>query len=185
MVKMTARGFDLAEKTKAIIEKELKKIKKMLPKAASFDITISKKVNGYNCDIMVKDAGSFIKGDAVADSVDSSVNFAVDALKRKVRKLKTFLVDKKRKQGVDVVLNSANGFFEGSSFVDSNYKDDCEKEKIVKTNKILLQMMDDEEAVAQMETLGYNHFIYIGDDGNTRLIYKLDKEGYGLLICDR
>ena len=45
-------------------------------------------------------------------------------------------------------------------------------------------MMDEEEAVAQMETLGRNHFIYIGEDGNTRLLYKLEKDGYGLLICE-
>ena len=47
----------------------------MFPKTASFDVTISKKVNGYNCDAVVKDAGSFIKGEAVFWSIESAIDF--------------------------------------------------------------------------------------------------------------
>ena len=182
MVKMNARGFNLTEKTKVAVEKELKKIKKMLPKHANFEITISntKKVNECCCVLIVKDAGDFIKTEAFADSADASINFAVDSLKRKVRKLKNLLIAKKRKQ----INSNFLSLDESVNFEHFESDDVCERKKIVKTNKILLQMMDEEEAVAQMETLGRNHFIYIGEDGNTRLIYRLEKDGYGLLICE-
>ncbi len=176
MIKITARGFNLLEGTKLGVEKELKRVKKMLPKTTSFDVTLTKKVNGYNCDIIVKDAGSFIKGEAISETIESAIDFAVDDLKRKIRKLKTYLVDKKRKTGID---NIANAFINSKENDNFNFKQATE---IVKTKKIMLQMMDDEEAIVQMEMLGHSYFIYISCDGNVRVVYKR-KKGYGLLDC--
>ncbi len=178
MVRLTARGFNLVEGTKHGVEKELKRVEKMLPKTASFEVTITKKVNGYNCDIIVKDAGSFIKGEALSDSIESAIDFSVGDLKRKIRKLKTYLVDKKRKQGID---NIANAMEKSEEKFDSDFRAATE---IVKIKKVMLQMMDDEEAVVQMEMLGHKYFVYIGEDGNIRIVYKRTK-GYGVLVCDR
>ena len=61
MIKITARGFDLREGTKLGVEKELKRVEKMLPETSGFDVTISKKTGGYKCDVTVKDAGSSIR----------------------------------------------------------------------------------------------------------------------------
>ena len=41
----------------------------------------------------------------------------------------------------------------------------------------------DDEAIVQMEMLGHSFFVYLGLDGETKIIYKGDK-GYGLLICE-
>lgn len=176
MVKITARGFNLVDVTKDIVNKELKKVKKALPKVANFDVTISKEINGYSCDIIVKDAGSFIKSEGKAESAEASVSSAVGALKRKVRKLKDYFVDKKRRR-------TAGGV--AAEFVNP-FEDEVEssaKNLIVKTKKVPLQMMDADEAIAQMEMLDYTYFIYISEDGTVRLIYRSDK-GYCMLICD-
>lgn len=178
MVKLTARGFNLVEKDKNIVDKELKRVEKMLPKATGFDVTISKKAVGYDCYIMTKDAGSFIKGEACAETIEAAVNSAVDVLKRRIRKIKTYFVDKKRKQGLDNADSSLPGFDEELDDFDHN-----SEFKIVKTKKVLLQMMSNEEAITQMKMLDNSFFIYIGEDGNTRVIYSSDK-GYCLLVCD-
>ena len=47
MINITARGFELKQGTKDGIEKELKRIEKMLPNAAEFDVTLAKKKDGY------------------------------------------------------------------------------------------------------------------------------------------
>ncbi len=69
----------------------------MLPDSAEFDVTLAKKKDGYKCDITVVNVGSFIRGEARADRIEPVVDMAVDDLKRKLRKLKTFLVDKREK----------------------------------------------------------------------------------------
>ena len=176
MFKITARGFNLKEGTKLGVEKELKRVEKMLPNTSSFDVTIAKKVDGYKCDVTVKDAWSFIRGEAISDTIESSIDFAVDDLKRKIRKLKTYFLDKKRKSGIDNILKSVEKFEEERIIKNESFLD------IRRRKDISLQMMNDEEAVVQMEMLGHTFFVYLGEDGETKILYKR-KKGYGLLSC--
>ncbi len=178
MIKITARGFDLKEGTKLGVEKELKRVEKMLPETSGFDVTISKKINGYKCDVTVKDAGSFIRGEATADKIEHSIDFAVDDLKRKIRKLKTYLVDKKRRSGIDNLAKSMVDLGDEVEIENNNPSTEIRRKK-----KVALQMMTDDEAIVQMEMLGHTYFVYINEDGNTCVIYKR-KRGYGLLICE-
>lgn len=179
MFKIAARGFNLKEGTKIGVEKELKRVEKMLPNTSTFEVTFNKKVDGYKCDITVKDAGSFMRGESVADSVESSIDFAVDDLKRKIRKLKTYLIGKKRKSGIDNIATSLENFQkQESSEKNLSYMD------IRRSKEVSLQMMNEEEAVVQMEMLGHNFFAYLGEDGSFKIIYKRNK-GYGLLTCSK
>ena len=97
MINITARGFELKQGTKDGIEKELKRIEKMLPESAEFDVTLAKKKDGYKCDITVVNVGSFIRGEARADRIEPVVDMAVDDLKRKLRKLKTSSLTKRER----------------------------------------------------------------------------------------
>lgn len=177
MINITARGFELKQGPKDGVAKELKRVEKMLPDTASFDVTFSKLSSGYQCDITVKDAGSFIRGEALADKIEPSIDYAVDDLKRKLRKLKTSLVDKSRKSGIDI-LASAMDELSGDYFddgVDASID-------IKRVKRLELNMMTDDEAIVQMEMLGHSFFVYLDEDGNTKIIYKR-KTGYGALIC--
>lgn len=177
MLNITARGFDLKQGVKDGIDKELKRVEKMLPETAEFDVTISKSVAGYKVDITVKNMGSFIRGEHTADRIQPAIDFAVDDLKRKVRKLKTQFVDKKRKSGIDELAQSIGDWGEISE------PNDAPSTDIKRTKRVILSMMTDDEAIVQMEMLGHTFFIYLGEDGKTRTIYKR-KNGYGLLICE-
>lgn len=182
MINITARGFELLQGTKDGIDKELKRIEKMLPDSASFDVTLAKKKNGYKCDITVLNVGSFIRGEASADRIEPVVDMAVDDLKRKIRKLKTHLVDKKRKGAIDEIADAMAPLDEEIT-MDDFERFDAGAVEIKRKKKIALQMMTDDEAIVQMEMLGHSFFIYLGVDGDTKVIYQRDK-GYGLLICE-
>ena len=166
MINITARGFELKQGTKDGIEKELKRIEKMLPDSAEFDVTLAKKKDGYKCDITVVNVGSFIRGEARADRIEPVVDMAVD---------------KKRKGGIDEIAKAVAPLdditmhdfdqFDSSSV-------DIKRRKTISPN-----MMSDDEAIVQMEMLGHSFFVYLGLDGETKIIYKREK-GYGLLICE-
>jgi putative sigma-54 modulation protein len=182
MINITARGFELKQGTKDGIEKELKRIEKMLPDSASFDVTLAKKKDGYKCDITVLNVGSFIRGEAKADRIEPVVDMAVDDLKRKIRKLKTYLVDKKRKGGIDEIANAMAPLEEEISMDDFEQFDSTSVE-IRRRKTISPQVMTDDEAIVQMEMLGHSFFVYYGLDGETKIIYQRGK-GYGLLVCE-
>lgn len=182
MINITARGFELKQGAKDGIDKELKRIEKMLPEAASFDVTLSKRKDGYKCDITVINVGSFIRGEAKADRIEPVVDMAVDDLKRKIRKLKTYLVDKKRKGGIDEIANAFVPLSDEISMEDFE-QFDASSIEIKRKKTIAPQMMTDDEAIVQMEMLGHSFFIYLGIDGETKIVYQRGK-GYGLLICE-
>ncbi|MGN1124369.1 MAG: HPF/RaiA family ribosome-associated protein [Eubacterium sp.] len=182
MINITARGFELKQGTKDGIDKELKRIEKMLPDSASFDVTLAKVRDGYKCDITVMNVGSFIRGEAQADRIEPVIDMAVDDLKRKIRKLKTYLVDKKRKGGIDEIADAFAPLDEEISMEDFDQYDASSVE-IKRKKKISPNMMTDDEAIVQMEMLGHSFFVYLGLDGETKIVYQRDK-GYGLLICE-
>lgn len=182
MINITARGFDLLQGTKDGIESELLRIEKMLPQNASFDVTLSKIKDGYKCDITVVHIGSFIRGEAVAPRIEPVIDLAVDDLKRKLRKLKTYFVDKKRKGGIDEIATAFEDFDDDVSMDDF---DDVYFDSVDVTRKktITPNIMTDDEAIVQMEMLGHSFFVYLGIDGETKIIYKR-KKGYGVLVCE-
>jgi len=182
MINITARGFELKQGAKDGIEKELHRIEKMLPENATFDVTLKKEKDGYECDITVKHFGSFIRGEGKAEKIEPVIDEAVDDLKRKIRKLKTYFVDKKRKGGIDELAEAMEDFSEELTMdnFDEFYSESVD---INRRKSITLNMMTDDEAVVQMEMLGHSFFVYLGVDGETKVIYKR-KSGYGLLICE-
>lgn len=182
MIKITARGFELKQGAKNGIEKELKRIEKMLPETASFDVTLAKIKDGYKCDITVVNVGSFIRGEAEADRIEPAVDMTVDDLKRKLRKLKTYLVDKKRKGRIDELADAFAELEEEVSMEDFE-RFDASSAEIKRIKKVTPNMMTDDEAIVQMEMLGHSFFVYLGVEGDTRIIYARNK-GYGLLICE-
>jgi putative sigma-54 modulation protein len=172
----------LKQGTKDGIESELKRIEKMLPENASFDVTLTKKKDGYQCDITVKHIGSFIRGEARAERIEAAVDAAVDDLKRKLRKLKTFFVDKKRKGGIDEIATAMDDLSQDVT-MDNFDEVYYESVDINRQKTVSLHMMTDDEAIVQMEMLGHSFFVYLGIDGETKIIYKR-KKGYGVLICE-
>lgn len=180
MINMTARGFVFTSAQKENIEKELKRVEKMLPTTASFEVTITSCVEGYQCDITVKDAGSFIRGEAVSPKVEVSADLAVDDLKRKLRKLKTKLSHKNRQSGIDTIATAM-----GDWDLTGAEEDDQQLSSEVKRRKnVELKMMTEDEAIVQMEMLGHSFFVYLGEDGQPCVVYHR-KHGYGILACEK
>lgn len=182
MINISARGFELKQGTKDGIDKELKRIEKMLPDSASFDVTLTKIKDGYKCDITVVNVSSFIRGEAVADRIEPVIDMAVDDLKRKIRKLKTYFADKKRKGAIDEIADAFTPLSDDIT-MDDFEQFDVSSIEIKRKKTISPQMMTDDEAIVQMEMLGHSFFVYLGVDGETKIIYSRGK-GYGLLVCD-
>ncbi|MBQ3904386.1 MAG: ribosome-associated translation inhibitor RaiA [Eubacterium sp.] len=184
MINITARGFELKQGAKDGIEKELKRIEKMLPENATFDVTLKKEKEGYKCDITVKHFGSFIRGEAFEAKIEPVIDAAVDDLKRKIRKLKTLFVDKKRKGNFEELAYAFEELELDDDISMYNFDEAYEgTADIRRTKKITPNMMTDDEAAFQMEMLGHSFFVYLGIDGETKIIYKR-KSGYGVLICE-
>lgn len=179
MTNITARGFKLREGIREKVDEELNRIRKMLPENAEYDVTLTYKHEEFKCDITVKHIGAFVRGEAVSEEVLPSIDFAVDDLKRKLRKLKTKIGE--YNECIDyneLVMNvdEIESMEEAESLIPSY--------NLKRVKYISPKIMTDEEAALQMEMLGHSFFMYIDVDGMTAVIYKQkDGAGYGKLIC--
>ena len=175
MLNITARGFKLREEIKDKIQGELRRVTKMLPENAEYYVTLTLERDEFKCDITIRNVGAFVRGEAIADEIMPAVDFAVDDLKRKLRKLKTKLQDR----------HDATAY----SDIVANYEETCDDEtdtfSIVREKNVSLSVMTDDEAILQMEMLGHSFFVYRDENGNTAVLYKRNNNcSYGKLICE-
>lgn len=175
MLNITARGFKLRDGIKEKVKHELVRVEKMLPDNAEYNVTITLKHNEFKCDITVKNIGTFVRGEAKSEEVLPAVDFAVDDLKRKLRKLKTKLNGKHGYSKYEAILCNYS----------ENTDDDAEEFKLDRVKPMVLKTMTDEEASLQMELLGHDFFVYKDSDGYTSILYgRKERNGsYGKIIC--
>ena len=185
-VNITARGFDLVQGTKDGIHEELQRVSKMLPENVSYDVTLRRiERNGkilYNCDIIVRDGAYFAKGEAREKKIEWAVDKAVDALKRRLRRVKTAMIDKSRSDK----HKEFNKMLEKVELSENALREELEAEDkicsegIMKRKNFTLNMMSEEEAQLQLELLGHEFFAFKNETGVNCILYRSNK-GYGLI----
>ena len=150
------------------------KISKLLPDNASLSTTVKKETYGFKTDITITNVGKVhIRGEAVDEHLLSSVNAAIDDLKRKLRKFKT-------RNANNHVISTAKDIALAVG-VDKESKEQLPEAEIMREKAFVVNEMTDDEAIARMELLGHSFFVY-RCGGKTCIVYKrADK--YGKLIC--
>ena len=90
-----------------------------------------------------------------------------------MRKLKTRLDrSKKEKLGKALVLDEVEAEDDG-------------KDEVVRTKSYYLDPMSIDEAIARMEALGHNFFMYLDEDDNMiSVAYKRNEGGYGVIQAE-
>lgn len=186
---ITTRGFLLKEGARKGIHAELSRIDKMLPEGTFYDVKLQKQVtdgkNLFSCDIDIREGHHFIKGEGTSEYLEVAIDTAVDTLKRRIRKVKTRLINKNRAtkaKSIDNMLRnitfSANDMtkLEGNPFEDElNSTDD-----ILRRKSFEVEVMTEEEAKLQLEMLGHTFFAFKNVEGKISILYRRD-EGYGLI----
>ena len=176
-VKIRTQNFASNAGVKELAEKELKRVESMFVPDTIFDVCVKKENRNnnvlYKCDVTVKNGKQFIRGYAQGDSVVSSIDGAVDSLKRKARKIKTISISRREKYS--------------RFFFDEICEEPTIKEmdvSIERVKEIEPAVMTPEDAVVQMELSGHEFFLFRDDVGRVCLVYKRDESGYGELVCN-
>jgi hypothetical protein len=100
-----------------------------------------------------------------------------DKLERQIRKYKTKVNRKSREKGYKNLDFSPD--------TDSDNTADSSDLEVVRTKRVSLKPMDNEEAVLQMDMLGHDFFIY--EDAETNgisIVYRRNDGRYGLIEAD-
>jgi len=172
-IKMRAKNFDLFDGAKKGVEKELDKIKNMFHEDTVFDVLFTKRDKDFKCKITVQRGRDFVRSEEIGKTVEFALNNAVSTLKKRVRKVKSMKITKKRgnetinDEYVDKDLTMELGFVDF----------DIEKRKSIK-----LECISEEEALLNLEALNHSFYLFKNKDksGKISLVYRRN-DSYGII----
>lgn len=181
MLKYTIRGENI-EVTPAIrdyVEKKVGKIERYFDQ--EIDATAHVNLRTYSDNTAVVEVTIPLKNLTVRAEEDSqdlygSIDLVVDKLERQIRKHKTKLNRRSRETGL----------LPDSVFDEAQVEDDNDGGiNIVRSKRVSLKPMSDEEAVLQMEMLGHDFFVFEDADADsTSIVYRRRDGDYGLIETD-
>ncbi|WP_341779494.1 ribosome hibernation-promoting factor, HPF/YfiA family [Levilactobacillus sp. HBUAS70063] len=118
-----------------------------------------------------------LRAEETSPDLYASVDLVTDKLERQIRKYKTKVNRKSREKG-----------YKNLDFAPEATESDPAESKeleVVRTKRVSLKPMDNEEAVLQMDMLGHDFFIY--EDAETNgisIVYRRNDGRYGLIEAD-
>ena len=170
LLNFVGKNIELTESLKNVAEKKFSKLDKYFSEEAEARVVFSTVREQQTVEVTIFLPKTIIRAEETTDDMYSSMDNAVDALARQIRKHKTRL--KRRYQNNETIR------------FDEIAEKEKEKEetenKIVKRKNFELSPMNEEEAILQMELLNHNFFVFLDADTEAvSIVYKRKDGNYG------
>ena len=170
----TEKKVSLPSNVHAYAEKKVMKLERYFGDDAEALVAFSVEKNRNKVEITVNVSGTYFRASESTSDMFASIDSAVATIERQIRKNKTRLAKRLRK---DAFVREA----EPVSFVPEEA--DEGSYEIVRTKRFNLKPMSRQEAILQMNLLEHNFFAVRDEDsdGAFAVVYKRNDGGYGLI----
>ena len=168
----TGKKFDVTDAMRDYAEKKIGKIDRLFRTESDASVTFSTGRGRYTAEVTIRNNGMIYRVSEVTSDMYASIDSAVAAIERQVRRNKTRLEKRLRE-----------GAFERTAEVVAEEEEEPEEFEIVRSKRFSIKPMTPEEAVLQMELLGHEFFAFRNEeeDGVFAIVYKRKNGGYGLI----
>ena len=158
----------------AYAEKKVMKLARYFEEDAEALVTFSVEKNRNKVELTVHGAGTWFRSSESTSDMFASIDAAVGTIEGQIRKNKTRLARRLRK---DAFVRAVQ---DETSFAPEVDEDDL---TITKIKSFYFKPMTREEAVLQMNLLGHNFFAFRDEDngGTFAVVYKRNEGGYGFI----
>jgi putative sigma-54 modulation protein len=175
-LQITGTNTEITPAAQRYIERKLNKLNRHLPDIIDIKLEISDEktkspLQRYRVRVTVNSglAGSVFHGEERGEDLFKAVDRVVAIMTRQLERHKGKLYNRGR----------------GNSLARGKYKQaeqPASERKVVKTKHFIIEPMSREEAIAQMERLGHNFFLFVDADAQeVRLLYRRNDGNYGLI----
>ena len=163
----------LPENVHAYAEKKVMKLARFFEEDAEALVVFSVEKNRNNVELTVRGAGTVFRANEKTSDMFASIDAAVGTIEGQIRKNKTRLARRLRKDAFARTM-------EATSFVEEEQEDELD---IVRVKKFYFKPMTREEAILQMNLLEHNFFAFRDEDnaGCFAVVYKRTDGGYGII----
>ncbi len=193
MLNYNVRGENI-EVTPAIrdyVESKVGKIEKYFDEVPEANAHVNLKVYSDRqgkAEVTIPLPNIVLRAEETSPDLYGSIDLVSDKLERQIRKYKTKVNRKFRRQTAELPDAISPDLVEETSNLDSELNGEADEGsdiRIVRTKRFDLKPMNAEEAVLQMDMLGHSFFVYLdGETDSTNIVYKRDDGDYGLIETD-
>lgn len=172
-MKYNIRGekVEVTQAIRSYIEDKIGKLDKYFEDASNINANVVIKVRGneQKIEITVPAMHYTLRSEESHSDLYAAIDLTVDKLERQIRKNKTKINSKIKR---NVIQN-----FEVE--LEDNFEEDS---KVLKRKKVDMKPMDEEEAIMQMELLGHSFFVFKNVDTDSVCVLYVRKDGnYGII----
>lgn len=172
------KRVQLSGELKAYAEKKIGKLDRFFRNESEAFVTFSVEKGRHIAEVTINNNGMFYRVKEKTSDMHASIDSAVAAIERQIRKNKTRLEKRLRDNAFERELERPVEF-EADDEDESDFK-------IIRTKRFLLKPMTPEEAILQMNLLGHKFFVFKNQDEDDAfsIVYIRAKGGYGLIVSD-
>ena len=173
----TDKKVVLPEAVHTYAEKKVGKLDRYFKSEAEASIKFSVEKDRNKAEVTVRSGSTILRVSESTSDMFASIDAAVTALERQLRKNKTRL-EKRLRQGAfeRTVSDDELG---AHSFAPDEPE---ERYNLVRVKKFHIKPMNREEAILQMDLLGHSFYAFKDEDsGSFAVVYKRNDGGYGLI----
>ena len=170
--KIRGEKVEITSAIKSYIEEKIGKLDKYFENADDIEASVVVKIRGKDqkIEITIPAMNYTLRSEESHSDLYAAIDLTVDKLERQIRKNKTKLNSKIKK---NMIQN-----FELE--LEESFEDD--EQVVLKRKKIDMKPMDEEEAMLQMNMLGHSFFVFKNIDTNSICVLYQRKDGnYGII----
>lgn len=175
-------NFEITEAIDAYVKKRLSRLEKYLEDDQTYVVRVKlssqKSDRSFKAEVTVQLPDLVLRAEDAEEDLYAAIDFVADKLERQIKKYKTKINRKLRKQGIA-------DLHEVESDIPVDVADNDDELEIVRKKTVELKPMDPEEAVLQMELLGHDFYIFMNAENDLpAAVYKRHDGKYALLDTD-
>lgn len=164
-------------------EKKMSKLERYFesPLQSDVNVTMSAHRGLHTVEVTIPLQGVLLRAEERSEDMYASIDMVLDKLERQIRKHKTKVNRRFRRDGVRTLFKES--FDSNVAVQTAEAEEDLE---LVRTKSFSLKPMDVEEAILQMNLLGHNFFVFANaDTDDVNVVYLRDDGKYGLIEPSR
>ena len=172
---ITTRKITIKDEVRDKIYHKLSKLDKFFNDEPESTIVIKEENKKQYIEVTIFAGGMIYRAEQNGDDVALAIDGIVDIIERQIRKNKTRLEKKIKKDALSEQFMISGNAYESDA-------EDEEEFKIVRKKKFSFKPMSVEEAILQMNLLGHQFFVYQDSETEkTNVVYKRKDGNYALI----
>lgn len=176
------RNVEVTDRVREYVDKKVGKLDRYLPQINEARVELSHNAtraasDRYTAQITIWSNGQILRAEESTHDIFASIDASTDKMVRQINRFKGRRWDGRRRASV-----VASAEAERAAIREEDEVAEEEERTIIRRKEFLLEPMDEEEALAQMELLGHDFFVYYDVDArNVNVLYRRKDGQYGLL----